>query len=309
MIYTTKSFYISLAICLQASISTAQTDTALTFYPLGKGNRWQYLSETVGSWGYPSIPAHFYQVDIVGDTTLPNGKTYFIVESSEKTGAHPRLQRIDSVTAQIFAVDSSNNPQEYAIDSLRAPQRSGFIGCRIRSIPATIMWSIDSQNYFASQRMCRNYETVRIFGPYISYTLARDIGLAAIQYGAYDLDQNVLSRTTDSVVYAKIGAKESGALVFVPQQSQVVSTFHLYQNYPNPFNPVTTIEYQLLTTSNVSLMVFDLLGNQVTNLVNGKEEAGLHSVKFSGNNLSSGIYYYRLKAGSFTSSKKLILLK
>ena len=85
--------------------------------------------------------------------------------------------------------------------------------------------------------------------------------------------------------------------------------FSLSQNYPNLFNPVTTIQYALPSRSNVKLEVFTTLGTKVSTLVDGNEEAGYHNVKFDGNNLSSGLYYYRITAGSFTSMRKLLLVK
>jgi photosystem II stability/assembly factor-like uncharacterized protein len=83
----------------------------------------------------------------------------------------------------------------------------------------------------------------------------------------------------------------------------------LYQNYPNPFNPTTIITYQLLAASHVTLKVYDVLGREVRLLVNERESAGSHSAAFDGSNLPSGVYIYRLQAGSFTQSKKLALLK
>jgi hypothetical protein len=83
----------------------------------------------------------------------------------------------------------------------------------------------------------------------------------------------------------------------------------LRQNYPNPFNPSTTISYQLLTQSEVSLKVFDVLGREVATLVNGVELPGYKSVNFNASKLVSGLYYYRLMAGNFVETKKLVLLR
>ena len=90
--------------------------------------------------------------------------------------------------------------------------------------------------------------------------------------------------------------------------------FALLQNYPNPFNPATRIQYSLEKAVQVSLKVYNLLGFEVATLVNGRQAAGSYSVPFSainGNNstLASGVYFYRLEAGSFVSTKKLVLMK
>ncbi|MFN3345045.1 MAG: T9SS type A sorting domain-containing protein, partial [Chloroherpetonaceae bacterium] len=87
------------------------------------------------------------------------------------------------------------------------------------------------------------------------------------------------------------------------------TTFKLSQNYPNPFNPTTTITYQLASSSDVKLEVFDVLGRKVATLVNARQNAGEHSVNFNATNLASGVYFYRLQAGSFVETKKMMLVK
>jgi hypothetical protein len=85
--------------------------------------------------------------------------------------------------------------------------------------------------------------------------------------------------------------------------------FSLNQNYPNPFNPSTSIQYQVSSTLNVSLKVYDVLGNEVASLVSEEKPAGTYEVKFSAAELSSGMYFYRLQAGNFVETKKMLLLK
>lgn len=90
---------------------------------------------------------------------------------------------------------------------------------------------------------------------------------------------------------------------------EVPTSFELSQNYPNPFNPTTTIYYQIPTASKVSLKVFDLLGKEVAELVNEEKSPGYYTVKFNAAGIASGVYIYKLTAGGFTSTKKLLLLK
>ncbi|MBV6422137.1 MAG: hypothetical protein DAHOPDDO_03426 [Ignavibacteriaceae bacterium] len=97
--------------------------------------------------------------------------------------------------------------------------------------------------------------------------------------------------------------------VGVQDESILPNSFVLMQNYPNPFNPSTVISYQLPVTGFVSLKVYDVLGSEVATLINEEKPAGSYEVEFNAAKLSSGIYFYTLQAGSYTQTKKLILMK
>jgi hypothetical protein len=100
----------------------------------------------------------------------------------------------------------------------------------------------------------------------------------------------------------------------VEVENNIPTEFSLEQNYPNPFNPTTTIRYQIPDKEFVTLKIYDILGNEVTALVNEEKPAGSYTVEFTshskdGKSLSSGLYFYTISAGSFTSTKKMLLLK
>ncbi len=88
-----------------------------------------------------------------------------------------------------------------------------------------------------------------------------------------------------------------------------VNEFKLEQNYPNPFNPNTVISYQLPVNGNVTLKIYDVLGNEVTTLVNEEKPAGRYEVDFTASSLTSGVYFYKLAAGNYLVTKKMILMK
>ena len=94
-----------------------------------------------------------------------------------------------------------------------------------------------------------------------------------------------------------------------PEQGTLPNTYSLSQNYPNPFNPVTKISFAIPKAGFVSLKVYDLLGREVSNLINEEKQAGNYSVDFNSGNLTSGVYFYKMQSGSFTETKKMLLIK
>jgi len=99
--------------------------------------------------------------------------------------------------------------------------------------------------------------------------------------------------------------------VYTPVENTNIAllNFSLYQNYPNPFNPLTKIKYQIPELSFVSIKVYDVLGNEITTLVNEEKTIGSYEVELNAMSLPSGIYFYRLQAGDYIETKKMVLLK
>ncbi len=105
------------------------------------------------------------------------------------------------------------------------------------------------------------------------------------------------------------GLFEVDIITDVEEEPPGIYNYYLFQNYPNPFNPVTHIRYSIPQSSRVTLKVYDILGKQVAKLVDKYQNAGEYDVIFSAGELSSGIYFYRLQAGSYTDVKKMLFLK
>ena len=95
----------------------------------------------------------------------------------------------------------------------------------------------------------------------------------------------------------------------VQREEAVPGKFELSQNYPNPFNPTTLISYQLPVASNVRLVVYDIIGREVAVLVNERKATGSYEVKFDASGLATGVYIYRMQAGMYVQTKKLLLLR
>ncbi|MFA5804327.1 MAG: S8 family serine peptidase [Melioribacteraceae bacterium] len=107
------------------------------------------------------------------------------------------------------------------------------------------------------------------------------------------------------------GSYNISNLTSVKDGNEIPSQFYLSQNYPNPFNPTTVISYQLSVTSKVSLRIYDLLGREVETLVDKEQQPGNYNSQFSilKSQITSGVYFYRLQAGDFSETKKMILIK
>jgi len=131
----------------------------------------------------------------------------------------------------------------------------------------------------------------------------------------FDEPYNVWSFALDSSGFLYAGTVGGGVFRSTPPVSAVpliegsLSSYLLYQNYPNPFNPTTTISFSLFQSGPVELRVFNLRGGEVATLVSQILHVGKYTIDWNASNLPSGIYFYRLQAGSFSETKKLILLK
>jgi hypothetical protein len=121
----------------------------------------------------------------------------------------------------------------------------------------------------------------------------------------------VLTQSNQSQ-WASIWKIEAYGTSIVPNNNlntPIPAKFEISQNYPNPFNPSTKIDYSIPKKNHVQIIIYDILGNKVKELVNAFRDSGKYTVEFNASNLTSGIYFYRLQAGNFTETKKMILLK
>jgi hypothetical protein len=116
-------------------------------------------------------------------------------------------------------------------------------------------------------------------------------------------------------LFDNISLKEDLLSEFDKKGSEIPEDFLLYPNYPNPFNPVTTIKYALPELSYVKIEIFNVLGKNVSKLIDSQQEAGVHELKFDASNLSSGVYFYQVEFKSikgdksYSSVNKMLLIK
>ncbi len=148
------------------------------------------------------------------------------------------------------------------------------------------------------------------FSSYTQYnSLRADDGNSRVVYLGFGVEQVADEAIRDTIVTRSINWLMNGVVLSTPNEEFTVNSFNLEQNYPNPFNPSTTISYTIPNESQVSLVVYDIMGKQVAELVNNKQPAGDYNVNFDAASMASGTYFYKLTAGEFISVKKMILLK
>ena len=164
-----------------------------------------------------------------------------------------------------------------------------------------------SGNYFWVNRGTNIYGTTD-FG--VTWTGASFTGTNAL-----DAMMNIPAGSNQCLVGWSAGA--TGALVkltglpvgIANNNNQIPNSYNLLQNYPNPFNPTTKISFALPKAGNVELKVYDLLGREVATLINETRTAGNYTVDFNASSIASGVYFYTIKSGDFTATKKMVLIK
>lgn len=129
---------------------------------------------------------------------------------------------------------------------------------------------------------------------------------------AYDITDPLVEAVSITASTSSMGTSSFAYFQIVTEvenEEKIPTEFSLYQNYPNPFNPSTTIKYSIPSSEFVTLKVFDVLGNEVAVLVDEFRPAGRYEATFDAGNLASGIYLYKLQAGDYIQTKKMILIR
>jgi len=282
--------------------AAAQVDSALAYYPLNIGYVWQYHVRYTSSQGSVS---YYYLVRVVADTLMSNGIWYKHLDyAADDPLDYPYIayRRVDSSTACVYRYQEGAIPAEILLDSLCAKERDLF-----GDFILVTCLRVDTSTIFGVQTGIKDFQYSIVPGTPVM-TFARGFGLVH-RTELYAWSEPAYTIYTD-LQYARINGQEYGTLVTVQQSKpELPRRFSLAQNYPNPFNPTTVVSYQLPVGSNVRLVIFDILGREVATLVNERKAPGSYSVKFDGSHLASGVYFYRIVAGSFAETKRLLLIR
>jgi predicted lipoprotein with Yx(FWY)xxD motif len=249
-----------------------------------------------------NIPSHYlsnysYTANTLSDSTS-SGNLYFKFFVSAQT-------------EDPFVFWDSNIDSGYSVDNLSPLSPQNLVATLLTDRNIELSWSKNSVDPDV-----KNYQVHRSENE--GFTPDETTLLSSLTDTIF-LDNDVPSNITS--VYYKITAVDihgnislpsdeaSIILVGVEQDKELPVEYAISQNYPNPFNPSTTISYQLADRSKVILKVYDGLGKEMETLVNEEKAAGTYEVTWNAENLPSGVYFYKLKAGSFIQTRKMILLK
>ncbi|MGA2622780.1 MAG: T9SS type A sorting domain-containing protein [Bacteroidota bacterium] len=209
------------------------------------------------------------------------------------------------------------------ISSFAVIQSSIFAGTDngiFRSTDHGLNWQLADSGLTDNRVQCFSVISVNFFAGTVGggVFLSTDAGThwQAVNDGLDSLDIRALAVTDSNILAGTFGGgvwrrPRAGFITSVREDrpGQTPRSYALLQNYPNPFNPTTVIDYQLPSDEYVTLRVYNALGQEVRTLVNGVVQAGPHSTVFDGENLASGVYFYRLTAGRFTSVMRFLLVK
>ena len=278
---------------------------AQSAFPLEEGNTWYYEVT------YPPQPPLSYMFQVVYDTLMPNGKSYWILEPTDMFGG--RYIRSDSV--YVYYWD---------------PDCDGGIGCEksVFNISSSLgnedtinwagYWSATLQGFIQTTlfNQSTNIYSYSLGGLiFADIELSNRFGYSWFEYhGDYQFQPDVWE-----LKGCIISDTFYGEMTNVQRGKEIPDRMELYQNYPNPFNPSTKIRFTISDFGFTTLKVYDVLGNEVATLVNEEKPAGEYEIEFSISSiqnpgsgigyLASGIYFYKLKVGEFIQTKKMTLLR
>lgn len=218
-----------------------------------------------------------------GDSTdSPNNNRGYGLISAKRVICYPNIDTTNGVVLNKIFINSSES---------------------INTSSVTVHYTFGSGEYqSAAMNFDGNYKYAYPFSTSQSDTILQF-------YFTYNTSGGTEIREPEGNSVYSFNLSEYNNISEVIEISELPEGFYLSQNYPNPFNPETVIKYQLSSSGNVSLKVYDILGREVVTLVNEMKFSGTYEVKFSGNRLSSGVYFYSLKSGNYVNTKKMLLVK
>ena len=299
-----KIYAITVLLLFTLTKINSQVDSLETIFPLQVGNYWQYQVLQVF---FDDTTYSYTFAVVLKDTVIGSqSNSYYALKvafSGKPFSPQDTIRyiRYDSLSSSIIEYDNIRGRGESTLFKLNAVENDcwDYFGIEV------CCTAIDTLVVFGEDKQTKIYSTLDSTPPSWGYKLAKDFG--PIKIGD-NQSWGFLVYSVYNLVYAKINGIEYGILS-VDNNIEPRENYLLSQNYPNPFNPSTSIHYAVSSRQFVSLKVYDLLGKEVATLINEEKPAGTYEIEFNATNLPSSIYFYRLQAGSFVETKKMVLLK
>jgi hypothetical protein len=279
-----------IVICFFVSIAY-QNGLSQGYFPLQIGNQWDF-----GILDWPAIGYQYYfSIKVVGDTIMPNSKTYAIVLD----GSVISYKRQEDNILYNYAPTGDVVEHDFTYKSGDTTAMHTDGNDTIISIVTVGVGEIFGRNLKSW-----TYHTYAINNPAFDSwswrTITDSLGYTSFADFAYNYH----------CMGVKVDGKIYGTMTNVLDEPTGSPTqFQLFQNYPNPFNPTTEIDFFISKSTFTSLKIYDILGREVSTLLSKELAAGHHSQEWNATNYSSGVYFYTLRSGKFVETKKLLLQK
>ncbi len=297
----TESYYRS-SVYVNNSIKKVKLDTTNDF-PLQVGDRWTYhvidsiknINDTV-------------TVKINNVKYLPNGTIRYIwlFKFTDKIDSLYLERKIDTLSFLPISLNGFYNGLSKLVLPIKVGSTWGGIGDEAGSVASIDTVIVQGGTFYNAFRIvqsgfcCNDYSRIQFW-------IQPGVGIVK-EINSIFISEEPNSRRLEN--WELLSYSVSNVTGMKDDKINPIK-FTLYQNYPNPFNPATTIKYDIPKAANVTLKVYDILGNEVETLVNKEQQAGSYKVQLAAGSrlLASGVYFYQLKAGNFIAAKKLLLLK
>jgi len=255
----------------------------LDFFPLHIGDMWQYNITYLDT-------THYFTYQIIGDTVMTNGETYFVKTSDGSS--YFQYLRIDTSMSVVAEYDSGScTNDEFSLYPLLTYNDSitPWTNC------LDYYYNV---SFLDSDRLFIEYDWML----YQEFTFTKGIGLTS---------RFVVEGTsgTTNLNAAIINGVTYGEFAGLENENPILQYFKLYQPYPNPFNPTTTIRFNVDARHASQLRIYDISGRLVDELVRGELVSGEHKIIWNAGNLPSGVYFVQLVSGEFSQNQKVILMK
>ena len=270
------------------------------YFPMHVGDKWQYTSRS--GWGFTGIYL------IPNDTTMSNGQNYFI-RNLIVNGGITEIRYFRKVEDRFIMEYDTFNNTEYKYIDMAAKKGDYWYFAPDDTIACWGIWNegISNDNLTGQPLSYKLLSCVSKWPDttiwcaetvdYYPIQLMKGFGIVSVSFPETYLYGAIIN----GVTYGTVSVEDETEIL--PEH------FSLSQNYPNPFNPETVIRFALPVAGYTKGVVYDVLGKEVTTLLNGDMSAGNHEVRFNAIDLSSGVYFFRLESGNYSSAIKMVVGK